>query len=194
MFYSPRRSMVHNVYLVPHWIVEALHRNDLSVGDLLDFPKIKPILSMNDLLSVVALQSFGEMVVGSRDIVAGASSVFCEWMTSCAGSKEMTEWIDRNLCPFEHDVVTRASVQTRLLTKPELPAKGDKAFEVLPLQDKALAVVLYPGFFHESTGADLQFNLISTVLKQLYVYESQAVVNDSAIFRRYLGHLLRQRP
>lgn len=181
-----------NILLVPHWVVDSLHRHDLSIDDVLDLPKIKTILSMNDLLSLAAIQSFGEMVLGSRDIVAGATSVFCEWKTSCAGSKETEDFLERNIYPFENDAVTRESVKSRLFTTMPMSAKAEATIEVKPIQDIALAVVVYPGLFTEQTSPTLRLDLHRALLRQLYVYEEQSVVNATPLFRSYLGHLLRQ--
>ena len=59
-----------NVIVIPHWIAENLHRYEVPLSESLNFKKIHSILSMNDLLSIVAAQSFGEMICGSKDKIS----------------------------------------------------------------------------------------------------------------------------
>lgn len=192
MFYRRPFPMHANMLLLPPWVVASLKRHDLTVSDVLDFPKIRTILSMNDLISVLALQSFGDMVVGSRDIIAGPGSVICEWMNSCGGSEGDKAYLEKNIVPFQYDQISKEAVKTRLFSKDSSEPVSDKPYEVHALGDIGLGVVIYPGYFHDLLAMDLRRNLLRDMLRQLYAYEEQTVVASQPIFRSYLGHLSRQ--
>ncbi len=192
MFYKPLFPMHSNMLLLPPWVVATLKRYDLQISDVLDFPKIRAILSMNDLLSICTLQSFGDRVAGSRDIFANANSIICEWMDSCKGKGDDRAYLERNITPFQHDAVSLEAVRHRLFSPDSEEPSSDVPYEVHPLGDIGLGVVIYPGYFHEALQMDLRRNLLRDMLKALYAYEGQTVVAQQAIFRQYLGHLSRQ--
>ena len=180
-----------NVIVIPHWIAENLHRYEVPLSESLNFKKIHSILSMNDLLSIVAAQSFGEMICGSKGVFANANSVICEWMISCTDEADKA-FLNRNIAPFENDQITRDSVAVRLFSEDLQSGQDSKAYEIFPIQDYGLAVVVYPGFFKQTTDKQLHVSVIRDILKQLYVYEEQSVVASQPIFRKYLEHLAHQ--
>lgn len=180
-----------NVIVLPHWIAENLHRYEVPLSECLNFKKIQSILSMNDLLGIVAAQSFGEMICGSKGVFANANSVICEWMISCTGEDEKA-FLERNIAPFENDQITRDSVAVRLFSDDLESSQYPKPYEIYPIQDYGLAVVVYPGFFKQTTDKQLHSAVTRDILKQLYVYEDQSEVAKQPIFRKYLEQLAHQ--
>lgn len=189
MFHKPLFPMHSNIYLLPHWVVDNMKRRDIPIGQILDFPNLRRSISVNDLLSIVSIQSFGEMVVGSKEIIAGACSVFCEWISSCS-SDEDRNYFKRNIEPFEKDPMTREGVCSRLFQQDPNVSQPKQGYEIIVLNDKAIGIVIYPGYFHSNTEKTTHFEVIRALLKQLYVYEEQSVVANQSIFRKYLDHLM----
>ena len=177
------RPAFHNtIYLIPHWVKESLVRHGLKIGDVLNFAKIRPLLSMNDLLSIEALQSFGQDVTGMRRDFG--NSILYEWLCTAASDKDK-EYIKDQIEPLSQDPFQRDTVKQRLFS--EAPASADgQAYEVLPLEDIGLGVVIYPGFFTGSRGNELHLPVLRDILKQLYVYEEHSTVAATPLTLRYL--------
>lgn len=171
--------MRHCVYVIPSWIADTLKRHNLQLVDLLNFGKVKPILSMNDLLSVEAAQSFFETVTGVRE----SQSILYEW--HCTANDVDKVYIKTQVEPLSKDQFQRDTVQARLFTVTEGP--GDtNPFEVVPLADLAIGVVIKPGAFAGAVGSEQHLSVIRAVLKQLYVYEKHGSVAASPLYLRYL--------
>lgn len=177
-----------NIYLVPSWIHETLARHQLKLVDLLSIHKVRAILSMNDLLELNALQSCAHHVFGTRDI--GGSTILYEW-SSTALTEEDKRYVNSNLSPLASDPFHLSSIRERLFSETPV-SEGERAFQVLPLEDRALAVVLYPGFFSDTRVRNQRFAVTREVLKQLYVYEKHSTVAALPLNLSYLGYLSEQ--
>ncbi len=174
-----RFSKMHNsVYVIPSWIADALKRHGLQIADILNFSKIKPILSMNDLLSVEAAQSFFQQVTGVRE----SQSIIYEWFTT-ADDKDKV-YIEKQLEPLSKDKFQRDTVNDRLFSENNF--SGNTPYEVVPLADLAIGVIVYPGAFAASKAHDHHLNVLRAILKQLYVYEKHGPVSESPLNLRYL--------
>jgi len=180
--------MRNNIYLIPHWILSVLRRNGLNNIDVLNYSKLQRILSMNDLASIQVLQSFGEDLLGTRDVVS--SSILYEWYSSADNA--LKESLRKEIEPLAADPILRDTVKERL-GDDEARRQDQPVFEVLPLEDKALMVVLYPGIF-TGMNYDRHFEIVQALLRQLYVYEQQPDVAGTPLFRRYLDLLSLRKP
>lgn len=178
-----------NMILLPYWVMNLIKKHQLKEADVLNFAKLQPILSMSDLASVQALQSFGESVVGVRGIING--SILYEWFSS-ASSEAQKLMLDSSIEPLAKDQSFQSGLRSRFELDPSM-AQREVPFEVIALEDRALAVVMYPGFF-ASERYDQQFQIVRALLRQLYVYEQPTVVTETSLFRRYLELLSLRKP
>lgn len=176
-----RFSKMHNcVYLIPSWIADTLKRHGMSMGDILNFSKIKPVLSMNDLLSLEATQRFFEQVTGVRE----SQSILYEWISTANDVDKL--YITSQLEPLSADQFQRDTVQQRLFTESDSAPVNATPFEVVPLADLALGVIVTPGAFAGMKAHEHHLTVLRTVLKQLYVYEKHSPVAASPLYLRYL--------
>lgn len=181
-------TMKSNTYLLPFWIMDLIQKHGLRQSDVLDFTKIQPKLSISDLASVQALQSYGETVIGQRDIVSG--SILYEWYSTA--SEAQRTMLDLQVEPLSKDQSFSNDLRSRFESDPSM-ARREVPYEVIELEDRALAVVMYPGFF-ATDRYDQQFQIVRALLRKLYVYEQPTVVNGTPLFRRYLELLSLRKP
>jgi hypothetical protein len=177
-----------NLILLPYWVMDLIKKHRLREADVLNYAKVQPVLSMSDLASVQALQSFGEEVIGARDIITG--SILYEWFSSASEAQKGP--LDSTIEPLAKDSSFIASLRSRFELDPSM-AQREVPFEVIALEDRALAVVMYPGFF-AADRYDQQFQIVRALAKQLYVYEQPTVVAETPLFRRYLELLSLRKP
>jgi hypothetical protein len=171
-----------NIFLLPSWTVNTLHRRGLKAADILNFSRIRPIFSVNDLAGLQVLQKFGDEVVGAKDL-AGCSLEY-PWSQTCA-TEEDRKFLKEQLTPLFGDPYHQGVLIERLFSEGDT-ASSEKPFEVVPLGDDALAVVLYPGAFTPTNAPRQHFNVIRALLKQLYVYEEHTTVAATPLSLRYL--------
>lgn len=174
--------MSSKLILIPHWVDEALHRHGMSTSEILNFSKVRTVLSMSDLVSVMALQSFADKIVGPGGVVR--DSITYEW-TASASSEEDKEFLTKQMWPLAGDEHQRDLVSGQLFSE-ESSSGYKQAYKVVALDDKAIGVIIYPGFFTEARAADHHLNVIRDVLKQLYVYEEHSSVAATPLTLRYL--------
>jgi hypothetical protein len=67
-------------------------------------------------------------------------------------------------------------------------------FEVVPLRDQALGVVLYNSIARVVDKQGLRYQMLREIVRQLYVYEQAPTVASSFVYSMYLKTLLRQTP
>jgi len=180
--------MRNNIYILPYWVMDVLKRNGLKHIDVLNFAKLRPILSMNDLASIQACQSFGEDLTGMRDGISG--SIVYEWYSSADDA--LKDSLRRQIEPLAADQALRDTVKERL-NLGDYDRPRDSLFEVLALEDKAVGIVVYPGVFSGNTF-DRQFDIVRALLRLLYVYEQPTDVTGTSLFRRYLDLLSSRKP
>lgn len=175
-----RFSPMHQcVYVIPNWIAATLKRHQMQLSDLLVFNKIKSILSMNDLLSIEAAQSYFKEVIGIKE----NQSILYEWYSTANDVDKV--YINTQIEPLSKDKFQRDTVHSLLFTETN-NLSGQPPFEVVPLADLAIGVVISPGAFAGTKANDHHLSVIRDILKQLYVYEKRTPVTASGLYLRYL--------
>jgi hypothetical protein len=188
----PLFKMHDSIILVPHWIEEELRRQGVGIQTLINFPEMKRIFSMNDLIGLLALQNFGESVFGAKEIVRGPGGVVCDWLTS---AQEMAdkEHIEKTLTPLVDDPSQAEELHKRLFRRDEsLLSSNLPPYRVLPIEDTHLVVVIQPNAFIPQFFAQNSAALVRDTLKQLYVYEDATLVAGTGLMLKHLTNLSKQ--
>ena len=177
-----------SVFFIPYWIEDAVKQNGLTLAECLDFTKIKPICSLNDLIGFSALQKYSTTILG-KDIYdpVSAYEFFMKWATSIGeDNPAMHDYLTKNIASLDEDEAFRKELELRLLTPESKQARFTEPFAVHDLTRDMVGVVIYPGFFGDTSSTQAQFDLIEAVLKVLYVYNSHSEVSTTSLFLRYL--------
>lgn len=174
--------------LIPYWIEDALQRNNAGLQDCLNFPKLKGVCSLNDLIGFQALQDCVPQILGK-----GTHSPFSTYRLFDVWSKsvvendtEMHDYLTKNVTLLSEDATFVAEMRTRLFSPESKHGRYPEPFRVVDLNNRLSGVVIYPGFFTDTPNPALQFTLIEAVLKVLYVYDSHSEVSQTSLFLRYL--------
>jgi len=189
--------MYNRLHLIPYWVAAAVRRKNAKLSDLLDYGKACEVLSQNDIMSLLAAHQLdGELLqLNSQD------RVFSQWWFGDAGTQEKRS-AEREvqgklaLNPnFFQDLRARlysedATNQTDVAISKDDPVCG---FEVVPLRDQALGVVLYNSIAKVKDVQDLRYKLLHEIVRQLYVYEPSKTPS-SFVYSMYLKTLLRAQP
>lgn len=174
--------------LIPYWIEDTLQRNNASLQACLDFPKLKGVCSLNDLIGFQALQGCVPQILG-KDAHSPFSTytLFGTWHASMVeNDTEMHDYLTKNVTLLSEDATFIAETRARLFSPESKHGRYPEPFRVVDLSNRLSGVVIYPGFFTDTPNPALQFALIEAVLKVLYVYDSHSEVSQTSLFLRYL--------
>jgi hypothetical protein len=170
------------VVLIPYWVQDILNRNKMPLADCLDIGKMKPVLALNDLLGMAALQNFFPTVLGSDF----PDELWWVWQTSTADNAELKKFMDAYVTNLGNNPVYVNVVQSRLFDEDAKHFVYENPFITYDLSPETLGVVIYPGFFVGNDIVELQKSLIKAILKVLYVYDPSHEVAKTPLFKRYL--------
>jgi hypothetical protein len=174
-----------NIILIPFWIQEAMKRNKLELRECLDFKKIRTLLSLQDLAGFMALQEYAQTLLGMRDTHIG--SLYFGWSQGInMNEHEHQDFLGQMVSPLSEDESIRKEVFARLFQESARQAQYEKPFICYDLSPEFEGVVIYPGFFTQIGDSSLQNDLVSAMLKALYVYEPYNEVCKTSLFKRHL--------
>jgi len=183
---AKRKQMI----LIPYWIQDTLKRTKMPLETCLDFIKLKPILSLNDLITFSTLQEYVQHVTGVSDV----STLVWTWSDSIpADQPAMSKYYWETITPMGKDLSFRAEIWARLFDKDSDKADGYAGrnehpvpFAVYDLSPDVCGVVIYPGFFTDPVAPELRLAVVEAILKVLYVYNAPHEVASTPLFKRYL--------
>lgn len=176
-----------NFILIPYWVETVLKRNNLNTVEVLNYSTLKTLLSLNDLAQLLLLQKTeGIKIIKELD---SKQCLFNSWRNSTQTS-QLTE-LDSVLEPLSCSKDLTLDLLERLSLS-NAPLKYDFAlprYKVLDLNRDVTAVILNPGFIDFECDKINYSNLISDLLKSLYVYNTISEVSNYSLFKSYI-HLL----
>lgn len=179
--------------LVPYWYENVLSRNDLTLVDILDYSKIRNIMSIMDIAQLAFIN--GESLSGGDAIkslkigkVLGLRQAFCSWQQSAQEEQrtELVSVLPELLCSadLEESIVRGLSRQTDV----DAPSAVDdnQTYKIVDLHD-VIAVVLYQGFI-DTVNSDIQsyVGLLMDLIEKLYALNPVHEVNQTLLFKELL--------
>ena len=179
------------VIIIPFWIEESMKRAGVPYSDCLDYSKIKKVVSTEDLLTFFSAQEIASTLVGAEYTSCSAWELGSVWNTNMTNQMEDQRKEAANLFEMSLHVNYLEQVKSRLFTPgaagPDHSPVYEKPYITYDLMPDVVGVVVYPGFFTESTSKELQLSLVDAILKVLYVYNTAYhEVASTLWFKRYL--------
>ena len=171
--------------LIPYWVKEVLRRNSLPLSACLDFSKIKPLLSLDDLAAFLALQDskYFKIITGTELFQEQLTLL---WSNSIVNTDvELYEFLWKILNPISLDESYSKVLMSRLFNKDALDIRFNESYAIYDLTSEAFGVVLYPGYFI-SNNMELQKSVIESIIELLYRYQSFHEVARTPFFKGYL--------
>jgi hypothetical protein len=198
-----------NVVYIPHWIQELCQRHSLPLEAVMDYSKIGPLLSLEDQALFLGLQTYtlydcvftgeGYPRAGSNSTTAQydgvtdylPSGVLCsEWRKSIAAEDVVSKNALDNADSLSYrDGGVREALIARLFSAESAEMSHKKPFITYDLTRTTVGVVVFPGFFNQEKFNSFNFDLVVSILKVLYVYNTYAAECKSPYFRKYLETL-----
>jgi len=174
------------VILIPYWMQEILSRNQLQLSACLDIEKIKPLMSLNDLILYAAMQKseYLKLVTSVPDYHnALVSKLVAKLPTT---DKELSNWCWESLIPLSTDPYFDNELSVRLFNQDAKTDKYTKPYDIYDLTPEVCGIVVYPGYFVNGGNEALNIQLLEGVLDTLYVYSTFHEVAKTPFFKQYL--------
>lgn len=172
------------IVLIPFWVQEILQRNQLPLEACLKLDTIKPLMSLNDLVCFLALQSYTDKLLGTKYV---EDRLVWVWADSIVENNlGLKDFLWKTLLALSSDASFRKEVEARLLSEDGKVDQYKEPFITYDLPSGVVGVVIYPGFFTGAGVSENQKPLVEAILKVLYVYESTHEVAKTPLFKRYL--------
>lgn len=176
-------SVKKQIILIPFWVQEILQRNQLPLATCLDLEKLKPLMSLNDLVSFATLQGYSKQVTG----VESMNDLVWVWSRNImATNTTMNDFLWKTIVTLEKDQSFRQEVESRLFDADAKQDQHKDAFITYDIASDVMGVVIFPGFFVGDGVSEFQKPVVQAILKLLYVYESTHEVAKTPLFKRYL--------
>lgn len=190
------------VILIPFWIEESLKRAGLPVKECVDYQKVKRVVSTNDMLTFLAAQELVDTLVGNPKALeypslGSVGSLSNCWAESIPNTERTVLADAQSLYTVTFTGNYLDEVKSRLFTEgangPDYNPTYEKPFIIYDLMPDVVGIVVYPGYFSERPGKELQLSLVEAVQEALYVYNTPYhEVASTPWFKRYLDLLAAQ--
>lgn len=177
-------SVKKQIVLIPFWVQEVLQRNQLPLSACLDLEKIKPLMSLNDLVGFLTLQKYMDKILGTKYVHDELTWVWSRGIQN--GNTQLNDFLWKTLNTLAGDLTFHKEVESRLLDADAKTDQYKEPFITYDLPQGIVGVVIFPGFFADAGVSEFQKPLVEAILKLLYVYESSHEVAKTPLFKRYL--------
>lgn len=181
-------------FVIPHFVRDALKRRGLPLGTILDFNKVREVLSINDIVLVQTLQKSEVwkklLGIDHQDVknfhYGTDMSLYGTWYDSA--SVENREYLVKILSVLVESGQANDEIAERLFSN----NRGVQAqepvtsYEITDIGPKYYGIIIESGVFPNRT---LSNKLLKDILKSMYLYHSQSEIAGLELFRLYMGRL-----
>lgn len=174
--------------MVPHWVLAALKRKQMSVVDVLDYSKVRQVLSAEDAAMLLNLQQL-YVAPFIQDNYFGY--LLSSWESS-ANAEQKVE-LTSTVVPLSYSEGSKESNLLRLKKDERvfqdilvIDQPNQQVFELVDFNREAFAIILNPGFVDSVREPAVQMELVKAILKLFYVYFKAYQVSSHNIFASYV--------
>lgn len=179
------------IVVIPFWIADTVHRNKMSLADVLDFEKIRRFCSPADLAGFAAVQDCATNLVGG-DTHAGSWSLYQVWHESLR-TEDGKSLLANTVNPLTFDESFVKDAKDRLFGEDSRNERYSEPFHYYDIAPAVGAMVISPGFYTAMAPEELHLHTVEAILKALYVYAPLDEVARSPWFRRWLELLSKKK-
>ena len=168
--------------LVPYWVENVLKRNRLKFTDVLNYAKMRELMSVEDVSAFLHFQSTDQIAVLKG---VDCSILLSSWEQT-RSTNDPTE-LASVVIPLSQSEATANDAMQRYLspaTDLDIPV-----FQILVVEREVLVVVVRQGFDEVMQQPARELDFLREVLKQYYVYLDVHQVSSLQVFRNYLERL-----
>jgi len=170
--------------IIPHFVEEALARNNVSTNAVLNFHKVSRFLSINDIVQLLCVQGCWKDILSEPNFFY-ASSLMNHWVKSTSDPD------DKKLLDQVHYLSsglgqTKEEVYNRLFNKEQPSEETNKEYKLIDLKPNTYGLVIYQGY---SLSGENRNSVLRDIIKSIGVYAPFNDVASCEFFDIYLKTL-----
>lgn len=170
-----------NLILIPFWIEKVLKRNQLPVSTILDYNKLRSLMSLSDLSAFLHFQIYDKLFIFDDENITLLSS----WEQTCQ-ENERVELVS-TVVPLSLKEESKNYIFESMNNSNEI--RYSKPYNVIDLDRGYYSVVIYPGFQGYINTKENKVQFIEDLIKVLYNYMSNEEVAQQKLFLHYVDSL-----
>lgn len=168
--------------LVPYWVENVLKRNRLKFTDVLNYAKMRELMSVEDVSAFLHFQST-DQIAALRGVDRSILLSSWEQTRSTNDPAELASVV----IPLSQSEATAIDSAQRYLTPAtdlDIPV-----YQLVDVEREVLVVVVRQGFEEIMQQPAHELEFLREVLKQYYIYLEVHQVSSLQVFRNYLERL-----
>jgi hypothetical protein len=185
--------LLSKLIIVPYWISRALIRNKLNYIDLLDYSRVRSILSLDDMVDFLVCNAANEMSVHNEGS-DGITPILAQWEASVDFTPALSAYLTK-LVLNATDSLNRVEARLQLSESDGtgmacLPA-AMPYYTVTIGSDRNIYIILERGFVNaRATAVAFLSAFYSDVVKALYqLHPVHTVSACYTVFKKYVERL-----
>lgn len=176
-----------NVILLPYWVEDLVKREKLTMADVLDFEKMRAVLSVGQLATLLAMQQTAESIIGSYE-GGFFTGLYWQWSQSARGDSKA--FLDEVVHPLGDTSTTLNNFKEDYFHKEARQERHAEPFIIYDLQREIVGLVVNPGWFvTNEPNPDLQLRLTRELIRAFYAYQPRHEVASRPLYLTYLNLL-----
>lgn len=168
--------------LVPYWVENVLKRNRLKFTDVLNYAKMRELMSVEDVSAFLHFQTT-DWIAPLRG--AECSILLSSWEQT-RSANDPTELASVVIPLSQSEATASDAMQRNLVPAMDLDIP---VYQLVDVEREALIVVIREGFSEVMQDNAKALDFLRDVLKQYYIYMDVHQVSTLQVFRNYLERL-----
>ena len=168
--------------LVPYWVENVLKRNRLKFTDVLNYAKMRELMSVEDVSAFLHFQTT-DWIAPLRG--AECSILLSSWEQT-RSANDPTELASVVIPLSQSEATASDAMQRNLVPAMDLDIP---VYQLVDVEREVLIVVIREGFSEVMQDNAKSLDFLRDVLKQYYIYMDVHQVSTLQVFRNYLERL-----
>lgn len=168
--------------LVPYWVENVLKRNRLKFTDVLNYAKMRELMSVEDVSAFLHFQTT-DWIAPLRG--AECSILLSSWEQT-RSANDPTELASVVIPLSQSEATANDAMQRNLVPAMDLDIP---VYQLVDVEREVLIVVIREGFSEVMQDNAKALDFLRDVLKQYYIYMDVHQVSTLQVFRNYLERL-----
>lgn len=169
-------------FLIPDWVNKKAIQKKLDYMDMLDYNKLRPLMSTEDMIDLCSLTNIFETEV---------SNLFTSYVrfNDSANTPEFSSVIKPSL--YSQDAIARNRTRLTLSELDMLNVENNDVYTVKVISEKVIILFIKPGFVNLLSGRNGLLELLKSLMAALYTVTPIYMAAQSPVYSLYLKTLFK---
>jgi hypothetical protein len=173
-------------FIVPYWIESAMTRNSMQLGDVLNYEKLRSVVSLNDAAELLALQNLQIFTI--EKLVPYMSVLLSSWRESAQGAylTELDSVLPSLSCG---DCISAGLIERLKSGDPASITEDSLKYKIVACEKNTHCIVLDNGFIEYQSLANFTITFSRSLIDSLKFYMDTKDIASLSFFKHYVRSL-----